>query len=334
MSNTPNIVRVDSPEGLLPVVPTLLGYVPTDSVVMLCLREGRLAFSLRVDLPRNAQEAQEMVENVLPAVIRHRPENVVLVGYETVTPRPLTAAALRVLTAATSLANLSLFGDPLVVGERGWEHLDCDCCPEPHPIPEDAPAALAARVASGIAPATSRAEVEARVQPSQRAEEVRAAAAQVSVQQERDVDAVALAWGRLLDPSSAVETVPAPVLALAARGIGVPTREMRDVLMAWLCPGWISLDILDEATVQAVRSSVGEQWGAGLVDRLCQVCSALPDEEAVPTLTLLAAYAWWAGNGTVAWCALDRAGAIDSDYRMAELLRRMVAANIRFPGQD
>lgn len=267
-----------------------------------------------------------MVESVLPAVLRQRPESVVLIGYETVTPRVLTAAAV-------TMADLSLAGDLVVVSERGWEHLECDCCPEPHPIPDDTAAALTARVVSGTAPAASRAEVAARVQPSERAEEVRAAAEQVSAEQAQDVDAVALAWGRLLDPATRLDAIPAPVLALAARGLAIPTREMRDTLMARLCPGTVPLDTLDQTIVQAVQSSVGEQWGAGLVDRLCQVCSTLPDEDAVPSLTLLATYAWWAGNGTVAWSALDRAGAIDPGYRMAELLRRMVGAGIRFPGQ-
>lgn len=78
---------------------------------------------------------------------------------------------------------------------------------------------------------------------------------------------------------------------------------------------------------------MGEQWGAGLIDRLCQICAALPDGEAVPSLTVLAGYAWWAGNGTVAWAALDRAKALDPTYRMAELLRQMVGAGIPFPGR-
>lgn len=330
MSKTP-IVRVDTPEALLSVVPSLLGFVPADSVVMLCLAERRLGLTMRVDLPQNAQEAQDMVESVLPTILRQHVDSVVLIGYETVTPRVLTAAALRVLAEVVAMTDLSLTGDLVVVTERGWEHLECDCCPEPHPVPEDTAAALTARVASGIAPAASRAEVAARVQCTDRAEEVRAAAAQVSGGQVRDVDAVALAWGRLLDPGSSLEAIPAPVLALAARGLAAPTREMRDALMGWLCPGSFPLDALDQTAVRAVQSSVGEQWGAGMMDRLCQVCAALPDEDAVPSLTLLAAYAWWVGNGTVAWSALDRAGAIDPGYRMAELLRRMVGAGIRFP---
>lgn len=36
-------------------------------------------------------------------------------------------------------------------------------------------------------------------------------------------------------------------------------------------------------------------------------------------------------DGTLAWSALDRAESIDSSYRLAELLRRMVSMGIRLP---
>jgi hypothetical protein len=38
----------------------------------------------------------------------------------------------------------------------------------------------------------------------------------------------------------------------------------------------------------------------------------------------LAHLAWWLGDGALARTALDRALAVDSDYRLATLLERMV----------
>lgn len=330
MSKTP-VVRVEGTEALLSVVPVLLGYEPADSVVLLTVRDRRVGMTARVDLPQNAEEAHAMVDSLVPPILRQQPESVFLIGYEKVTTRPLTAAALKVLAAAFATAGVPLAGDLVVVGERGWEHLECDCCAEPHPVERDSAAALALRVSTGVAPAASRAEVAARVQPSERARDVALAASRVSAAQVTDEQAVALAWGRLLDPERDLSEVPDLVLALAARGLD---RRMRDALLGWLCPGSGLLEAIEgDPAARAVRESVGEQWGAGLIDRLCQICAALPDGEAVPSLTVLAGYAWWAGNGTVAWAALDRAKALDPTYRMAELLRQMVGAGIPFPGR-
>jgi len=41
--------------------------------------------------------------------------------------------------------------------------------------------------------------------------------------------------------------------------------------------------------------------------RLVALCSMLPDPAAAPALTVLAAFAWWRGNGALARVALERA---------------------------
>jgi hypothetical protein len=64
--------------------------------------------------------------------------------------------------------------------------------------------------------------------------------------------------------------------------------------------------------------------GEGLVDRLALVCRAAPPELSPGPLTVLAHVVWWQGDGALARTALDRALAVDPDYRLAALLERMV----------
>jgi len=55
----------------------------------------------------------------------------------------------------------------------------------------------------------------------------------------------------------------------------------------------------------------------------------LPDDLAIPALSVLASYVWWRGDGALARIALARALRCDPDYRLAQLLQRMVDLAIR-----
>jgi hypothetical protein len=94
---------------------------------------------------------------------------------------------------------------------------------------------------------------------------------------------------------------------------------MVDVLPAPLChdaePG------LDPAE-HAARSQ-------RLECRLVGVCAALPEAWSAAPLTVLASFTWWRGDGALTRIALDRALAVDPDYRLARLLSRMVDLAIR-----
>jgi hypothetical protein len=54
------------------------------------------------------------------------------------------------------------------------------------------------------------------------------------------------------------------------------------------------------------------------------VVQRCPDDVLPAPATLLAVAAWLAGNGALAWCALDRARAEDDSYEMAEQLARIL----------
>jgi hypothetical protein len=118
--------------------------------------------------------------------------------------------------------------------------------------------------------------------------------------------------------------------------------DLRDGLIAWLCPGTLSVDLIDPILFAQMNRALPEQWfaddvcGMGQVigrqrieRRLCELSAALPDRWAVSTLTLLAAFTWWRGDGALTRVALDRALRVDPHYRLAQLLERMVDLAIR-----
>jgi hypothetical protein len=156
-----------------------------------------------------------------------------------------------------------------------------------------------------------------------------------------------LAWLSLWAAVCDVSASSPPVEGLSADEVGqlalsLADTELRDGIIAWMCPGALPLDLLDEDLVDQLQCSLPEPaWGrrpstreslvAGrrLESRLAFVCRAVPDAQAPPLLTVLANFAWCLGNGALAREALDRALKIAPDYRLAKLLERMLDLAIR-----
>jgi hypothetical protein len=151
-------------------------------------------------------------------------------------------------------------------------------------------------------------------------------------------------WSMVLsdeDEAEPVDALPAQDLAMLA--VSLTDVDLRDGLIAWLCPGTLPRELIDgmlfEQLSQALPQPIWLDGGLGDVEqvlalqrveqRLCELCAALPDEWAVPALTVLAAFAWWRGDGALTRIALDRALRVDPRYRLAQLLERMVDLAIR-----
>ncbi len=67
-------------DDLLAVVPYLLGFHPSDCVVVLGIRNTRVVFQLRADLPPAADAARVAARHA-EVVVRRRATAAVLVGY-------------------------------------------------------------------------------------------------------------------------------------------------------------------------------------------------------------------------------------------------------------
>lgn len=286
----------------------------------------------RIDTPPDDQ-IEDMLSAVVAPVLRQEPATVLVIGYETVTGQ--SVKAVEAFAAVLGAAGVDV-PVPVLVTPTGWRHLDCTCCPvggNPLPTAEH-PVGLEMSVVNGSAPATSRADIARRLAPTKHAETVGAECERITTERAEDVQAAALAWGRVLSAGTAVTELPAHVLALAAVSLTRNTAtEFRDALLCHLCPGTMPSDLLDQHTVQAIRDGVTIDPGQHptvTLDRLVQVAASLPDTYAVPVLTVAASYAWWRGDGILARLALDRALGIAPAYRLAVLLDDLIGMGIRF----
>ena len=261
----------------------------------------------------------------------------------------------------------------LVVRDGRWWSLDCDrdCCPadgEPVQTDDEVPA-VSDYIVRGRRPAGSRADLAARLTHRPEPEQDRRCAAFVNDLATTRRSRSALQrrrrrmlqdWARILDltpsgPDAVAAPPPRDDEAWAWAVVSLLDVAVRDLLIAWLCPGTLDLEVfpaslrrLAESVLpprssgpardawdardaraapvaeDAVEDAVEDVVGEGLVDRLAMVCRAAPPELSPGPLTVLAHVVWWQGDGALARTALDQALAVDPDYRLAALLERMV----------
>ena len=146
------------------------------------------------------------------------------------------------------------------------------------------------------------------------------------------------------DGARDVEDLGPTEVTLLVRSLG--DLELRDALVAWLCPGALPLDSLSPDLVDALRCTLPAPTGhlgsgggtpgvAGrrLLARLQSLVRSVPHEHAAPVLTVLANCAWWQGDGALARTCVDRALQAAPDYRLARLLERMLDLGVR-PGSQ
>lgn len=175
-----------------------------------------------------------------------------------------------------------------------------------------------------------------------------------------------VAWGGLLRGEIAGQGLEHWVPALVG-----PLRDpvLRDALIAWLCPGTVSLAAFDDTLVALLELHLGEEVrleqdqgrrddaGGGLMGddpfgwreevlglggdwdladapkmvqaRLESLCRLTPAEHAAPLLAIVASYAWWSGDGARARVAVDRALALEPDHRLCHLIAESLDHGLR-----
>lgn len=320
-------VRVNSLPGLVSAVPSLMGYVPSDAVVALCFAKGRLVVGMAVrESAAELADSSDELRGVLSfRVIDDEADAVVLLAMDAADG----VERIEALESVCREAGLSVIGRAVVAGGAVTNLATAVT----ESVPEMQSHLAAAMVASGAAPMSSREAVGETFEP------VETEAVSVALAQDGHMLAAAvLAWRPILDlQGPAVESLPAEVVSKAASAlleVGV-----RDALLARICPG--VPDLASEAVGLTARELVedlpeasGPEAGMLLAERLRLMATRMKDEDATPTLTAAATLYWWAGDGTRATFALERALRAHPTYRLARLTYAMVANGIRLSGRD
>lgn len=306
------VARLSSPGAIVATLPSLCGFLPEESLVVLSLRgpRRRIGLTARVDLPPPSDEgavadmvaqrmrldgAREAVVVVLSA--QRRPELVGAVG------DALAARAIDVHEA--------LHADR----DRWWSYeCDASCCPaEGTPVPPPPTLVEAQRALTGRAVLASRAELVASL----------AAPVLLAAEQAGQVlDDAAEQWvGRWADdPEGACGGAVARARALldaVSSGVPVDLEEAAALTVALH-----DHRVRDEIATWSLRRS------EALLSMLEQTARQVVPPFDAPVCTLLAWVAYARGDGSRCNVALDRALETDPAYSLAGLLRAAVDGGI------
>jgi len=297
-NTAPTTLTARCPEDVLALVPVLLGFVPSDSVVMLTFG-ARQAFHARVDRPDGPGEVAEVVQALLEPARRHRVRRVVLVVYADDDGSVAgLAAALRERFAAAGIE----IAEMLRADGRRWFPLLDDRGDGPG-VPYDVGAHpfLAHAVLRGQVTHDSRAALAASLE----VEPVRAARVGELVAALPDD------WPPVDEPPA--EEVLAEgewVHGLVSARTGAGTFPSDEEVARLLCA--IQVRRIRDAAWCPLTRVTAEAHVAFWTD----VVRRSPLELLAPPAALLGWAAWQAGHGALAWCAADLSASCDPDYTL------------------
>ena len=251
-------IRLRGAADIITVLPYHLGYRPADSLVVVCLTRQPDRDGGRIDLPPPDVDPGLVTVELLPVVSRERPDAVVLVAFESEPGRSEPASlAMRDAIRSTGVPVV----DRLLVREDWWWALDCDgdCCPaEGRPVPADDEVPAVADYILRGATRRGREPTSWRGWPTWPTPRRRRAARPSSTIWRRRVARARPSCGGAggccgtgaassTPPPEGPDSVTDPPgrddEAWAWAVVSLLDVAVRDLLIAWLCPGTLDLEV-------------------------------------------------------------------------------------------
>ncbi|HEY9412660.1 MAG TPA: DUF4192 domain-containing protein [Jiangellaceae bacterium] len=325
VDSSATVVTLSGPSDLVGVLPALIGFRPSESLVVLCMHGSRLrtGLAMRFDLPPEERRGAVVAEAVRCAVGEGADAVLVVCytdGADTQQELPQTTLVQAVVEAA--LVQGVGVVDALLVRGKAWFSYTCEaeCCPRsgtPLPDPgEGAAGRFAAEAAlHGRVIRASRAELEASVRGP-------VAVREIAVRQVFDRAAATLAaeWEHHGPGAAHAQTVSLVEAAVARRGGG--GRVVTDDQAARIVTG------LDDRWARDDVATLPVEDQAAFLDVLVELARRTPDGRSAAICTVVAWVAYQHGNGALANVALDRALRDDPAYVMARVLLEAMGARV------
>ena len=293
----PTVLRIREPGDILGLIPYLLGFHPTESLVAAFVRQRRVVVTARVDLAA-AADLEALVDQFDAVADQVDTRALVLIGYSA------DESVREMMRGLADLIPFDLVDVLAVSGDRWWSVCcDGDCCPtegrpydiETHPLAAEA-------VMAGISATGTRDDIRALTAGPPVGEQDRlSAAAQACadrtdhLSQRRRRRRVRQVVDRVLSTGGPTETE-AVEIAVLVRDIGV-----RDEVWARM-------------TRQNAEAYV-TLW------RRVVAVSIWPYEAA--PLAMLGWAGWLDGNGALLNCCIDRLEQVAPDYSLLELCKQI-----------
>jgi hypothetical protein len=312
-------ITVRSTGDLVALVPYVLGFHPTDSIVVLGFTNGQVTFGARYDL---SPPDVEGTLHIAAVVARQRTQWVTLFGYG---PPGDVTPVTRQLAQALRHFGVRVDDAIRVTGERWWSLLctDVNCCPpdgNPCPTGESVVAAEATYLGQVALP--SRQALVAQVAAVE-GEARRAMMAATDRARVRMTELIAADSGSERpgehDPERVRRAGRTAVRQAETRYRS--GRPLADDEVAWL--GLVLTD--SEVNEYALDRSGPQEWRIQLWSEVLRRV----EPAYVPTPACLLGFAAWrAGRGALARVAVDRALLADPRHQMAGLLDEVLGLGI------
>jgi hypothetical protein len=289
---------VRRPADFLAVVPYLLGFHPSESLVAVLSRRGRVVLTARLDLPP-PDLVDRVRDQVLGLAAQHHVDELVLAAYGE-DPAVARQVLERLLDGVPGQV---VVREALVVGGGRWWSLTCrtGCCPAEGTLFDPTAHRLAAEaVYAGLSAESSRAALEAQVRGPVASDVPRL---EEAVRQAR------------VEVASLDRAASAGRMAGTVRGVLAGTLALDEPTCALLAVLALDLTVRDVAWALMSRDAVEDHlrlWSA--------VVARSPDEVAAAPLGLLGVAAWISGNGALLNCCIERLEHTDPGYTMQRVL--------------
>ena len=321
------VLTLRSPADLLAAIPYLVGFHPSESIVVVGLDDPRMrvTFTMRSDLPESNDPAEvaERAGYIANVLALQHPSHAMLAGY---------GAGMRVTPMVDAVrAELDRHGIPLrealrAQGGRYWSYLcgEAECCPaEGIPYDPRASGIAAHAVFAGCVALPDRHALAAEVAPAAGA--TRRAMRRATLRAEKRFAALVI---RELAASTAGEPArplieEGSVAIRAAVDLALTGELPDDEATAWLAALLTHLRVRDEAWV-LVDARDDHAYRQALLALWTHVLRRAEPGYVAGPACLLAYAAWRDGDGGLANVALDRARAGDPEYTMAGLLEKLL----------
>ncbi|MDV6014483.1 DUF4192 domain-containing protein [Haloechinothrix sp. LS1_15] len=319
-------VRFTSPGELLASLPQMIGFYPSDSVVLLANAHSgsrHVGPVMRCDLPAEP-EVREVAVRLVEAITRAEPASVVTVviggtsgapvrGHRGLPQRALVRE-LREQLRASKVTDPAALWLPSITGGVGWRCYDHARCGGVLPDPGSTVAA-ARIVDQGLVTFGSREELQRLVVPDDNARARTRADHLVAELRSRPQDAAA-------EAARGIEVVRDALLRVR-RG----DFELTDQELATLARAVSDTRVRDACLATVVPPHTAD---AHTAERLWQwLARVLPAPERAQPAVLAGYSAYAAGNGALARIALESALESDPDHVLAALLLRALQGGVQ-----
>jgi hypothetical protein len=292
MTTTPSmpparpVLTFRTPEDVLAAVPVLLGFEPSDSAVMLTFG-GRETFHARIDIP-GQRHLDEAVGLLLEPALAHGVEHVLFVVYSA--RQRLAQRLLDGLGATFATAGIRVVMALRADGARWF-------LPGVPGVPYDVGAHpfRVRSVVEGQVVTASRDELAARLAPTTRVAAVDEARHRVAAYDATEV--VATVW-RVLE-----------------QGWCFDDDDLAGVLQG-MC---------DQTVRDAAWGSMTRDDAPAHVALWTDAVQRSPEDLVGAPAAVLGLAAWLAGNGALAWCAVDRCTESEPDNSLAGLVGELLS---------